>query len=146
MKSPFKISQRLNESRLHNEIKNFLELKFDKYYKENKDTIDNYLYFKSKLEEMENRLNLKHKLTVYNLGNSEQIVYVKVKLPFAFNKDDKSKYPFFNIYIGKLSNYKEGLEDLQLKKDVEEKIKEYVNSKYPFSIINSNNETITFYH
>ena len=146
MKSPFKISQRLNESRLHNEIKNYLELKFDKYYKENKDTIDNYLYFKSKLEEMENRLNFDYKLTISNSRTSGQIVNAKVKLPFAYNKDNKSKYPFFNIHVGKLSNYKEGLEDLQLKKNAEDKIKEYIDKKYPFSILNSDNQYINFHY
>jgi hypothetical protein len=146
MKSPFKIPQQLNETQLHTELKTFLEKKFEKFYKENKDTIDDYLYFKSKLEEIENRLNFKYKITVYDSRNSGQIVNVKVKLPFALNKDDKSKYPFFNIHIGKLSNYKKGLEDEQLKKDVEVKIKEYIDSKYPLCIMNSNNQNLTFHY
>lgn len=146
MKSPFKIPQQLNETQLHTELKTFLEKKFEKFYKENKDTIDDYLYFKSKLEEIVNRLHFDYKLTISNSKTSGKIINAKVKLPFVEIKNKKSKYPFFNLHIGKVSNYKNGLKDSQLLIDTEKKIKEYIDKKYPFSILNSDSQYINFHY
>jgi hypothetical protein len=145
MKSPFKIPQGLG-SNIHNQLYELLEGRLDMFYKENKDLIDDYLYIKSKLEELEHRINLHYRLTITNSRNSGKVVNAKLKLPFAQNPNSKSKYPFFNIHIGKLSDYKLGLEDPQLKIDALKKIKSYIDNKFPFNILSPDYQLVEFHY
>ena len=145
MKSPFKIPQGLG-SNIHNQLYELLEGRLDMFYKENKDLIDDYLYIKSKLEELEHRINLQYRLTITNSKNSGKVVNAKLKLPFVHNPNSKSKYPFFNIHIGKLADYKLGLDDPQLKSDALNKVKIYIDNKFPFSILNIDNQLVEYYY
>lgn len=143
MKSPFKIPQKEGD-KIHSQLYAVLEGKLNKFYKENKDVIDDYQYIKSKLEELEYRLNPQYRLTITNNKNSGKVVNAKLKLPFIQKDSSKSKYPFFNIHIGKLADYKQGLEDPQLKIDADKKIRIYINNKFPFSILNIDNQLVEY--
>lgn len=113
-------------------LKNFLEA----HYHKCKEDVDFYMYLKGKIEELETRLdsNLHFKLTLLNSKYSGKIINARIKLPFATGHNKKSKYNFFNIHVGKLSNYKLGLEDPQVKVDALRKIKEFIDEKYPFRL------------
>lgn len=145
MKSPIKIPDDSNNS-IHSQLYALLEGRLNKFYKENKDLIDDYLYIKSKLAELEYRLNPQYRLTISNSKNSGKVINAKLKLPFIQKENSKSKYPFFNIHIGKLADYKLGLEDPQLNIDALIKVKIYIDNKFPFSILNIDNQLVKYYY
>jgi hypothetical protein len=146
MKSPFKIPQELNNSSIHSELLNLLKGRFNKYCNENKEIIEDYLYMKSKIEELEYRLDFHYRLSVSNSKSSGKVINAKLKLPFVQKESSKSKYPYFNLHIAKLSDYKLGLKDPLLKSDAEKKIKEYIDKKYPFSILNADYQLVEFHY
>ena len=146
MKSPFKIPQELNNSSIHSELLNLLKGRFNKYYKQNKEVIEDYLYIKSKIEELEYRLNFQYRLTISNSKSSGKVINAKLKLPFVQKENSKSKYPFFNLHIGKLSDYKLGLKEPMLKSDAEKKIKDYIDKKYPFNILSADYQLVEFHY
>ncbi len=119
-------------------------MRFNRFYELNKDVIEEYFYLKEKLVELDARLNLKYTLTITNSITSGKLVNAKLKLPFAKNPNSKSKYPYFNIHVGKLTNYKRGLKDPQLKLDAEKKLREYIDKKYPFTIQTADNQQFVF--
>jgi hypothetical protein len=143
MKSPIKIPNDSN-NKIHSQLYALLEGRLSKFYNENKDLLDDYQYIKSKLEELEYRLNPQYSLTISNNKNSGKVVNAKLNLPFMKKENSKSKYPFFNIHIGKLAKYKKGLKDPQLKIDAEIKIKKYIDNKFPFSILNIDNQLVMY--
>lgn len=143
MKSPIKIPQK-EDLKIHSQLYALLEGRLNKFYKENKDLIEDYNYMKSKLEELEYRLNPQYRLTISNSKNSGKVINAKLKLPFIQKENSKSKYPFFNIHIGKLADYKKGLEDPELKSDALKKIKIYIDNKFPFSILNIDNQLVKY--
>ncbi len=143
MKSPIKIPQN-EDLKIHSQLYALLEGRLNKFYNENKDRIDDYLYIKSKLEELEYRLNPQYRLTISNNKRAGKIINASLKLPFIQKENSKSKYPFFNIHIGKLADYKQGLKDPQLKIDAEKKIKKYIDNKFPFSILSIDNQLVEY--
>jgi len=145
MKSPIKIPQN-EDLKIHSQLYALLEGRLNKFYQENKDLIEDYNYIKSKLEELEYRLNPKYRLTITNNKNSGKVINAKLKLPFIQKENSKSKYPFFNIHIGKLADYKQGLEDPQLRIDADKKIKNYIDSKFPFSILSIDNQLVEYHY
>ena len=145
MKSPIKIPIELSETNIHSELLNLFKARFEKFYQTNIEVIDGYLYMKSKLEELEYRLHLHFKLNVLNSKTSGQIVNAKVKFPYIPNQEGKSKYPYLNVHIGKLSDFKGGLNDPEIKNIAVNKINEYIDFKYPFTILNSDNRLVTLY-
>lgn len=145
MKSPIKIPQK-EDDKIHSQLYALLEGRLNKFYKENKDLIDDYHYIKSKLEELEYRLNPQYRLTISNSENSGKVINAKLKLPFIQKENSKSKYPFFNIHIGKLADYKQGLEDPELKIDALKKVKIYIDNKFPFSILSIDNQLVVYYY
>lgn len=144
MKSPIIIPQDLNNT-IHSELHLLLEVRLNRFYKENKNIIEDYQYMKAKLEELECRLNLEFKLYILNSKTSGQIVNAKVKFPFTGENGAKSKYPYLNVHIGKLSDFKGGLNDPEIKKIALEKIKKYIDFKHPLVIQNTDNQSITFF-
>ncbi len=145
MKSPIKIPIALSEDSIHSELLNLLKGRLERFYVSNKDVIDDYLYMKSKLEELEYRLNFHYKLNILNSKSSGQVINAKVKFPFISKGGGKSKYPYLNVHIGKLSEFKGGLNDPEVKLTAVKKIKEYIDSKYPFTVLNAENQLLTFY-
>ena len=145
MKSPIKIPQK-EDDRIHSQLYALLEGRLNKFYKENKDLIDDYHYIKSKLEELEYRLNPQYRLTISNSKNSGKVINAKLKLPFIQKENSKSKYPFYNIHIGKLADYKKGLEDPELKIEAEKRVKKYIQNKFPFSILSIDNQIVEYYY
>jgi hypothetical protein len=143
MKFPFKIPND-SDSSIHSQLYALFEGGLNKFYNKNKDLIDDYLYIKSKLEELEYRLNPQYRITISNNKNAGKIVNASLKLPFLQKENSKSKYPFFNIHIGKLANYKQGLKDPQLKIDAEKKIKKYIDDKFPFSVLDIDNQLVVY--
>jgi hypothetical protein len=143
MKSPIKIPPSGALS-IQTQLYEFLEAKLNLYYKQNKDLIEDYQYIKSKLEELEYRLNPQYRLTITNNKNSGKVINAKLKLPFIQKENSKSKYPFFNIHIGKLADYKEGLEDPQLRSDALKKVKLFIDTKFPFSILSIDNQLVEY--
>ena len=145
MKSPIKIPPSGALS-IQTQLYEFLEAKLNLYYKQNKDLIEDYQYIKSKLEELEYRLNPQYRLTISNSKNSGKVINAKLKLPFIQKENSKSKYPFYNIHIGKLADYKKGLEDPELKIEAEKRIKKYIQNKFPFSILSIDNHIVEYYY
>ena len=145
MKSPIKIPIELSEDSIHSELLNLLKGRFERFYESNKDVIDDFLYMKSKLEELEYRLNFHYKLNILNSKSSGQVINAKVKFPFISKEGGKSKYPYLNVHIGKLSEFKGGLNDPEVKLTAVKKIKEYIDSKHPFTVLNAENQLLTFY-
>ena len=143
MKSPIEIPQ-YEDLKIHSQLYALLEVRLNKFYNENKDRIDDYLYIKSKLEELEYRLNPQYRLTISNNKRVGKIINASLKLPFIQKENSKSKYPFFNIHIGKLADYKQGLKDPQLKIDAEKKIKKYIDNKFPFSVLSIDNQLVEY--
>jgi hypothetical protein len=145
MKSPIKIPPSGALS-IQTQLYEYLEAKLNSYYKQNKDLIDDYHYIKSKLEELEYRLNPQYRLTISNSKNSGKVINAKLKLPFIQKENSKSKYPFYNVHIGKLADYKKGLEDPELKIEAEKRIKKYIQNKFPFSILSIDNQIVEYYY
>jgi hypothetical protein len=146
MKSPIKISADLNNTSIHTSLLELLKGRLDVFYEKNKELIDDYLYMKSKLEELEYRLDFQYKLTISNSKSSGKVINAKLKLPFSKNENNKSKYPYFNIHVGKLSEYKQGLRDPQVRVDAENKLKSFIDKKYPFSILNTDYQLVEFHY
>ena len=145
MKSPIKIPQDL-DNKIHIQLYELLYGRLEMFYKQNKDLIEDYQYIKSKLEELEYRLNPQYRLTISNSKNSGKVINAKLKLPFIQKENSKSKYPFYNIHIGKLADYKKGLEDPELKIETEKRIKKYIQNKFPFSILSIDNQVVEYYY
>jgi len=145
MKSPIKIPPSRALS-IQTQLYEYLEAKLNLYYKQNKDLIEDYQYIKSKLEELEYRLNPQYRLTISNSKNSGKVINAKLKLPFIQKENSKSKYPFYNIHIGKLADYKKGLEDPELKIEAEKRVKKYIQNKFPFSILSIDNQIVEYYY
>ena len=145
MKSPIKIPPSGALS-IQTQLYEYLEAKLNSYYKQNKDLIEDYQYIKSKLEELEYRLNPQYRLTISNSKNSGKVINAKLKLPFIQKENSKSKYPFYNVHIGKLADYKKGLEDPELKIEAEKRIKKYIQNKFPFSILSIDNQIVEYYY
>ena len=143
MKSPIKIPPSRALS-IQTQLYEFLEAKLNLYYKQNKELIEDYQYIKSKLEELEYRINPQYRLTISNSKNSGKVINAKLKLPFIQKENSKSKYPFYNVHIGKLADYKKGLEDPELKIDALKKVKIYIDNKFPFSILNIDNQLVKY--
>jgi hypothetical protein len=145
MKSPIKIELEHSESDIYSELLNLLKVRLNVFYESNKNVIDDYLYMKSKLEELEYRLNFHYKLNILNSKTSGQVINAKVKFPYISNEDGKSKYPYLNVHIGKLSDFKGGVNDPEVKIKAAKKIKEYIDAKHPFTILSIDNQVITLY-
>jgi hypothetical protein len=145
MKSPIKIELEHSESGIYSELLNLLKGRLNRFYESNKDVIDDYLYMKNKLEELDYRLNFHYKLNILNSKTSGQVINAKVKFPYISKEVEKSKYPYLNVHIGKLSDFKGGLNDPEVKIVATKKIKEYIDSKHPFSIVNAENQLMTLY-
>lgn len=145
MKSPITIPLELSENSIHSELLRLLNGRLKRFYESNKDVIDDYLYMKSKLEELDYRMNLHFKLNILNSKTSGQVINAKVKFPYITKEGGKSKYPYINVHIGKLSDFKGGLNDPEVKITALKKIKEYIDSKFPFTILNADNQLLTFF-
>lgn len=144
MKCPFNISNDLNNSSQNNQLLIFLMNRLEKFYNENKELIDDYQYMKLKLDELSYRKNLQYRFTISNSKSSGKVINAKLKYPFVKKENSKSKYPFFNIHVGKLSDYKKGLDDPQLKIDAKFKIEKYIDNKFPFTIQIDDNQVVKF--
>jgi hypothetical protein len=144
MESRFKLPSEIIDMSINSQLLAYIEMRFNRFYELNKDVIEEYFYLKEKLVELDARLNLKYTLTITNSITSGKLVNAKLKLPFAKNPNSKSKYPYFNIHVGKLTNYKRGLKDPQLKLDAEKKLREYIDKKYPFTIQTADNQQFVF--
>lgn len=144
MESRFKLPSQISNISINSQLLAYLEMRLNAFYKSNKGVIDDFIYMKERIVELESRLNLNYKLTISNSKTSGKLVNAKLKLPFARNPNTKSKYPYFNIHIGKLANYKMGLKDPQLKLDAEKKLRDYIDKKYPFTIKMSDNHKFIF--
>lgn len=142
MKLPFKNDARIRRRKIDSELINLFESEFENYIKKNKEVIQTYLYLKSKIEELKNRVILHYKLGILNSKSSGKTINAKLRLPFKKEIKGKEKASFINIHIGILSNYKEGLIDAQLKIDAEEKIKEYLDKKFPFTFLDADNQQV----
>jgi hypothetical protein len=138
------ITKSIHNKHIDEELIDYLSGRLEKFYTINKEAIDEYLYVKSKIDELKSRLpsNLHYKLTVLNSKYSGKVINVRLILPFVKNENKKSLYPYFNLHIGKLSNYKLGIDDPQVKIDVEVKIKEFINERYPFRVLLADNQEI----
>ncbi len=145
MKEPKKIiTEVFQKHPINEELIEFLKGRLENFHKTHKPIIDEYLYAKSKIEELESRLlsNLHYKITLLNNKYSGKVINIRLILPFVKNENKSSKYPYFNLHIGKLSNYKLGLEDPQITIDIENKIKEFIAERYPFRVLVADNQLI----
>ena len=125
---------------MHTQLIDLFESRLKKYHQENKEVIDYYLYWTNKIIELKERLSPTYKLNILNSKTSGKIVNAKVKWLFAENEN--TNYPYFNVHIGKLENYKKGLNDPQLLKDAKNKVVKFINTKFPPVIIDADNQAI----
>jgi hypothetical protein len=140
------ITSSIQNRSIDSQLLAYLNGRLARYHNANKEIIDEYLYAKAKIDELENRLisNLHYKITLLNNKYSGKVVNVRLILPFVKNENKNSIYPYFNLHIGKLSNYKLGLEDPQLTLDVESKIKDFISQRYPYRVKVAENQEIEF--
>jgi hypothetical protein len=140
------ITSSIQNRSIDSQLLAYLNGRLARYHNANKEIIDEYLYAKAKIDELENRLisNLHYKITLLNNKYSGKVINVRLILPFVKNENKNSIYPYFNLHIGKLSNYKLGLEDPQLTQDVESKIKDFISQRYPYRVKVAENQEIEF--
>ena len=120
----------LNNQRLDDNVSlDILETCFETFYKENKGVIDDYNYMKSKIEELNERKNIKYKLYILNNKTSGKVINARIKL--SKTEGGNAKNTFYNIHIGRLDQYKKGLKDPLIDKEVSLKIKEFLDLKFP---------------
>ena len=79
------------------------------------------------------------------IETSGQVINAKVKFPYSTKEGAASKYPYLNVHIGKLSDFKDGINDPEVKIIALRKIKEHIDSKYPFTVLDVDNQLIRFY-
>lgn len=132
----------LNNQRLDDNVSlDILETCFETYYKENKMIIDDYLYMKAKIEEFNERKNIKYKLYILNNKTSGKVINAKIKLSNI--EGSNAKNTFFNIHIGRLDQYKKGLKDPLIDKEVRLKIKAFLDLKFPAILYDIENQLVT---
>jgi len=136
-----KLFAMLNNQRLDDNISlDVLETCFEKYYKENKRIIDDYIYMKAKIEEFNERKNIKYKLYILNNKTSGKVINARIKLSKIEGSNAKST--FYNIHIGRLDQYKKGLNDPLIDKEVSLKIKEFLELKFPATFFDADNQLV----
>ena len=144
MKLPIKDIQGLKRRLcISEELRTHLQKELDNYFEENKEVIENYYRLKSAIEELDNRIHLQYKFTILNSKSSGKILNAKLRLPFKVETKGKKRVSYLNVHIGKLSNYEQGISDPKAFTDAEEKIKMYLDKKFPFIILIADNQPIT---
>jgi hypothetical protein len=108
------------------------------FYDENKETIDTYNYINYVLNLLEERNNIKYTLhLIKDRGYGENISAI---VKWGDFDPIKQKYPFYSVHICKADKYKgksgnkDFLKNSELIAEVEVKIKDYINKKYPLII------------
>jgi ribosomal protein S17E len=142
MRIPIKIDLRIRRRSISEELIKLFESEFEVYSEKNQEVIETYLYFKSKIDELKNRVTPHYKLGILNSKSSGKTINAKLRLPFKKEIKGKEKVSFINIHVGILSNYKKGLKDSQLRIDAEEKIREYIDKKFPFTFLDADNQQV----
>ena len=85
------------------------------------------------------RLDLHYTLSVSSDRGYGEFVVAKVKWE---QEGVKKKYPYYNVQIGYLKNFKKGLKDPQLILEADIKVKEFINKKFPIEIKNIDGEIL----
>jgi hypothetical protein len=142
MKFSRRLFAMLNNQRLDDNVSlDILETCFETYYKENKRIIDDYIYMKAKIEEFNERKNIKYKLYILNNKTSGKVISARIKL--SKTEGSTAKNTFYNIHIGRLDQYKKGLKDPLIDKEVSLKIKEFLDFKFPANFYDTDNQLVT---
>jgi hypothetical protein len=117
-------------SLLENFLLPVLEVDYNKFLKDYEDTIQTFLYWQDKIEEIRYRIKPHFTLSVVNNRGTQSIV-AKVKWKYRY-KGKIKKYPYLSVYIGSLNQYPKGLKDSQLFYDAPQKIQEYLDKECKF--------------
>ena len=113
----------------------------------NKEFIEFYEFWKSKIEELKYRDNFTYTLSVVKNRESSPTILAKVKWPYKLNgRHTKSKYT--SVHICSVSKYFKDRESVNLKNttliyDAENKIWEYLNRVSPIELMNVTGEIYT---
>lgn len=113
----------------------------------NKDFIEFYEFWKSKIEELKYRENVTYTLSVVKNRESSPTILAKVKWNYKLNgKVPKSKYT--SVHICSVSKYFKDRESVDLKNntliyDAENKIWEYLNRVSPIELMKITGEIYT---
>lgn len=103
---------------------------FNEYCKNNKQVIDNYNYWKEKIEELNYRIDFTYKLSVVKNREANKSILARVKWQYKF-KGEYKKPPSLGVYIGSLKDYPKGLEESNIDEVAKAKIEEYLVNKVP---------------
>jgi len=113
----------------------------------NKEFIEFYEFWKSKIEELKYRDNFTYTLSVVKNRESSPTILAKVKWPYKLNgRHTKSKYT--SVHICSVSKYFKDRESVNLKNttliyDAENKIWEYLNRVSPIELMKVTGEIYT---
>jgi len=120
----------------------FIQSFMDSHYNnpKHKEIIDTYLSYSDIINTLNKRLDLHYTLSVSSDRGYGDFVVAKVK----WEQDGiKKKYPYYNVQIAYLKNFKKGLQDPQLLLEADKKVKEFINKKFPIVLKNIDGEILT---
>jgi hypothetical protein len=119
----------------------FIQSFMDSHYNnaKHKEIIDTYLSYRDMINTLNKRLDLHYTLSVSSDRGYGEFVVAKVKWE---QEGVKKKYPYYNVQIGYLKNFKKGLKDPQLILEADIKVKEFINKKFPIEIMNIDGEIL----
>ena len=128
-------------SLLDNTLIPYFEAMLNAHYNDskNKEIIDSYLGLKQIINTLNKRLDLHYTLSVTSDRGFGDFITAKVKWE---QEGVTKKYPYYNVHIGPMKNYEQGLNDPELKIDADRKVREYINKKFPITIRNIDGELI----
>ena len=88
------ITSSIHNRSIESQLLAYLNGRLARYHNANKEIIDEYLYAKAKIDELENRLisNLHYKITLLNNKYSGKVINVRLILPFVKNENKNSIY------------------------------------------------------
>lgn len=130
-----------NSSILEDAIIPSIQNWMDAHYNDpkHKEIIDTYLGYRDIINTLNKRLDLHYTLSVSSDRGYGEFVVAKVKWE---QEGVKKKYPYYNVQIGYLKNFKKGLKDPQLILEADIKVKEFINKKFPIEIKNIDGEIL----
>jgi hypothetical protein len=132
---------------IQNDYNQFISSDSEVTITSNKEFIEFYEFWKSKIEELKYRENVTYTLSVVKNRESSPTILAKVKWHYKLNgKVPKSKYT--SVHICSVSKYFKDRESVELKNltliiDAETKIWEYLNRVSPIELMKISGEIYT---
>ena len=110
-----------------------VENEFSKLYQQNKVIIDAYIFWKEKIEELNYRLDYTYKLFAVKNRDAKGSIIARVKWQFKY-KGEYRKPQHIGVYIGSLSDFPKGINDVNIHIIAKSKIDDYLALKVPLEL------------